>query len=510
MNDARAALRSLAIYAVSIPLALLLGYLLANPLDMQSFGFLGIVFLIISAPLILRFHYPLMLLAWNSGVLLFFLPGSMSLAYAAIVVSFAVSLSHHIMDKRFQSVSVPALTRPLLAMVAVVVGTMILRGGFGLRSLGGESLGGRYYIFLLLDILGYFALTTRTIPPDRVKWYVGLFLLGATASIISDLYGVLPGAFDFLFWFIPPSALDVPGVVVSRFGGIAAASLAVCLFMLARYGVRGLLTPGRKHLFVMFCAFGFVAMYGGFRSMFIALSMTFFFQFVIEGLWRTKWAVIFVVTLLLSAVVAAPFVNNLPLPIQRTLAVLPVKVDPQAKMDAEASSEWRLQMWRVAWPEVPQYLLLGKGYGLTARDYAMMTDRAITAFKAEDRGAFLAGDYHNGPLSVLIPFGLWGALVFLWFMGAGLRVLWRNYCFGRRELQSVNAYLLAVFITRFIMFLFVVGSFSTDMMSFTAFVGLSVALNGGVAQRPVQETVPQPEPVTARLQAAYSRRLGVG
>jgi hypothetical protein len=30
-----------------------------------------------------------------------------------------------------------------------------------------------------------------------------------------------------------------------------------------------------------------------------------------------------------------------------------------------------------------------------------------------------AGDYHNGPLSILIPFGLFGMIAFLWLLGAG-------------------------------------------------------------------------------------------
>jgi len=31
-------------------------------------------------------------------------------------------------------------------------------------------------------------------------------------------------------------------------------------------------------------------------------------------------------------------------------------------------------------------------------------------------GAELAGDYHNGPLSVIIPFGVFGVIAFVWFL----------------------------------------------------------------------------------------------
>ena len=87
-----------------------------------------------------------------------------------------------------------------------------------------------------------------------------------------------------------------------------------------------------------------------------------------------------------------------------------------AAESARASSDWRVQMWHEVIPEIPHYLLLGKGYSIKAEELG----KGASAFGGESfSGAELAGDYHSGPLSVIIPFGLWGVIGFLWLIGAG-------------------------------------------------------------------------------------------
>ena len=96
--------------------------------------------------------------------------------------------------------------------------------------------------------------------------------------------------------------------------------------------------------------------------------------------------------------------------------------------------------------------------------------------------AMYAGDYHNGPLSVVIPFGIYGVVALLWFLAVGLRVLYHNYRFGDPALRQINGYLLAFFVARAIFFFFIFGTFFGELFYFTGMVGLSVALNHGEAR----------------------------
>ena len=77
-------------------------------------------------------------------------------------------------------------------------------------------------------------------------------------------------------------------------------------------------------------------------------------------------------------------------------------------------------MWKALLPQVPPHLLLGKGYAISMEDFEMMgRDVAFRSVDASQQGLALAGDYHNGPLSVVIPFGIWGVIAFLWFASPG-------------------------------------------------------------------------------------------
>jgi len=65
---------------------------------------------------------------------------------------------------------------------------------------------------------------------------------------------------------------------------------------------------------------------------------------------------------------------------------------------------------------VPRYLLLGKGYSINPSDLEM-AGAARFAHTAESGGvAIIAGDFHSGPLSLLIPLGIFGAIGFIWFL----------------------------------------------------------------------------------------------
>lgn len=500
MTDARTALKSLLIYAVCIPLALVLGYLLANPLDLQGLTLIGVVFLLLCAPLVIHFHYSFMLLAWNMGALVFFLPGNMSLWMVVILLSFGVAFSHRILDKKVQFLWVPEISRPLIALAVVAIVTAELRGGFGFRSLGGDAVGARRYVELLVGILGFFALTTRRIAPGQVRRYLALFYLGAVAGALALLYGRLPSAFNFLFLFIPPQTIDPEGAgVFIAFRPLTWPAIAVISFLIARHGLRGIL--GLRHfwrlsLFVISIA---VVLFSASRLGLVVVAMIIAFQFWFEGLFRTRLTPFVLVFGLLAAAIAVPFATRLPLSMQRALAVLPIEVDPIARATAEGSSEWRRQIWAVTIPQIPQYLLLGKGYAISREDFGFMTDRSFGEGSVESRAATIAGDYHNGPLSVIMPFGLWGVLAFAWFLIAAFRVLRSNYHYGSPELKNINTFLFTSYLMALVTFVFVFGSLQNGMMGFTGIVGLSVALNGGVARRPLGDNsaIPGSKPPAA-------------
>jgi hypothetical protein len=118
----------------------------------------------------------------------------------------------------------------------------------------------------------------------------------------------------------------------------------------------------------------------------------------------------------------------------------------------------------------------------------------------------VAGDYHNGPLSVVMPFGIWGVIAFVWLWVAGVRALYDNFRFGEESLRTVNTLLLALFVAQIVKFIFIFGALESDLMPFAAMLGLSVSLNGGI-RGPVTETVKAAATQFSRprLQAVFQR-----
>ena len=131
----------------------------------------------------------------------------------------------------------------------------------------------------------------------------------------------------------------------------------------------------------------------------------------------------------------------------------------------------------------------------------MGRDTAFRGIDPGEQGLALSGDYHNGPLSVILPFGIWGAIAFVWFLIAGIWALNRNRHYGDPALRTVNTFLFTSFVAKIISFIFIFGALSSDMAAFAGLLGLSISLNGGVCRlvrKPAMTTVEPPVRIPER------------
>jgi len=496
MNNVPAAFRSFIIYAVCVVLAIWLGFLLATPLTYSQLFIYGFLAFIAISPILLRWHYPLLLLSWYMYASVFFLPGRPSVFLPMVVLSLGISIIRRTISHESQFIRVPQLILPLSFMLAVIAITARLTG-FGLRVFGGATYGANKYFYLVGGILGYFALSARRIPLERKNLYVALFFLGGTVGVIGDLLPLLPHSFYFIYLVFQPSTnlLGAGGINsgVTRLSGTWLMSLAVISYMLARYGIRGMFLAGKPWRWFLLSFFVGLGLLGGFRGFVVFVGLNFVLQFFLEGLHRTKLMPILLFAGFFGALALIPLAEHLPYTFQRALSFLPYKVSTRVRLEAQGTLDWRFGMWQAILPQVPQYLLLGKGYVISPLDYefVMGPEASAESTFAQNDPLALSEDFHNGPLSIVIPFGIWGCLAFLWFIIAAVRVLYLNYRFGDPALQTTNTALLAIFITQAAFFLFAGGAFHSDMLKFTGLLGLSVALNNGVRRVPAAEPVPR-------------------
>lgn len=507
MTNAHLLFRSLIIYAICLPLAIFLGYQLSSPDDLVSIACITLVLSVLMVPIILRWHYAWMVVAWNASAGLFFLPGKPSFALMLIGMSFMISALSYIMNRNFKFTYVPSVMWPLLFITAVILVTAKFTHSLGLNMLGSETMGGKRYIYLLTGVIGFFALTAQRIPPQKANWYVGLFFLGGLTAAIGSLISLLPPAFWVIYWVFPAdimsmgsNAVNDPGI--TRLAGLGGASVFAIQYLLARYGLRGVLSfksSWRPCLFFMLLG---VCMLGGYRGMLITIIITCVLLFYREGLMYTSLLPATILAFALMGAIVLPFANKLPLSMQRSLAFLPLDLDYEAIQNANASVDWRIQMWKTILPTVPQHLILGKGLGIDPHELAMLNSNMRIGENDFD-SAMVAGDYHNGPLSVIVPFGIFGVVGFVWFLVAGYRVLLQNYRYGDPDQITINRFLLVFFMVKILIFCFIFGSFYSDLVLFTGPVGLSIALNNGV-RKPEQE--PAPAPALSRFRLVNAAR----
>ena len=117
--------------------------------------------------------------------------------------------------------------------------------------------------------------------------------------------------------------------------------------------------------------------------------------------------------------VVANEIKPLPPSLQRSLTFLPGNWDERYRRDADASSEWRFEIWR-------EVLLtdrwihnkwLGDGLGFSAAELrAQLNARdstriGISGFDAHRENILASGDYHSGPIQTVRTIGYFGLFI---------------------------------------------------------------------------------------------------
>jgi hypothetical protein len=508
-------LRSLIIYAICVPLAVIVGYLLTNPEDRQTIGFIAVLTAVLIFPLLMKWHYPLLIFSCSFPGVVFFLPGHPNWFLTMVAISLGISVIERILSRNRHFLPAGGVGWPLLAMLCVVFMTAKLTGGFGLRAMGSDVYGGKKYVFLVVGIMSFFAFIVRPIPRAKVNLYLALFFISGMFSIVSDLYSFIPSYLHFIYMVIPPSSLyTTPGadsleLGVTRLTGVSSTAAAVFFWMLARHGFRDAFVTGKLWRPLLMFALVPIVMLGGFRSSLIGLMMMVSLIFFLEKMHRTGVMLVVTMVALAGAVLIIPLASHLPFTYQRALAFLPLDISPEARMSADTSTEWRLEMWKALLPQVPQYLFKGKGYAFSRATFDEMigTDAAFhNLVDASQDPLALAGDFHSGPLSVVIPFGIWGVITLFWFWAMGFRVVLRNYRYGDPSLRHINVFLLASFVSKIFGFLFIFGSFSDDIGPCAMYIGLSIAFNHGVMGPRV---APQVNAARAKSELPFGAQLAL-
>lgn len=483
--------RALIAYTIAIPLALVLGFFLIAPLSGITWMLIGACIFIALLPLLLKHHHLLLIIGWSAFINAFFLPGQPPMWLLLAAMSFGISILDGIITGKRPFMPAPLVSAPLLFIGAVTVMTGLYRGGLGIKAMGGDSFGGKSYFFILGAILGFFALSAKPLPERVARWAVPVFFLSSLTAVLSNIAYLLGPHFYFLFNLFPSDlvlnqVLEDFGIGVSgldRIVGLSFAGVAFFSFLMVRYGIQGLFDLKKPWRAGMLLLCVVATLFGGFRSLVAWFGLLTISQFFWEKLPKARYLLGFTLITVLAGTVAIGTISKMPLSVQRALSFLPLDVDASVKRDAAGSTEWRFEMWQVISPQIPEYLWMGKGYSIDPTDMYLAEEAVRRGFAKDYEPFIVTGSYHSGPLSTIIPLGIWGAIGLLWLFGAGTVALYRNYRYGNPAHARANTFLLSFFVARIVFFFFVFGAFNTDLVLFTGVLGLSVCLNRGIASK---------------------------
>jgi len=304
-----------------------------------------------------------------------------------------------------------------------------LRKPVGLNFMGSDVVGGRQYFDFVLNLSVAFMLSTLIVPPQEIKWYVRLTLIGSLLSFVIGAIGYYSPRAG--YWLGSSSGKNLEGEgyegkvldegQADRKGFMGALSQTLSLWIGSKMSP---LAAFRRPLSVLLVLVSVAAAaYSGFRNQIAVVGLTYLVALFYRG--GITHVLIFaglgsIGILLLSLINSiAPLPPNM----QRTLTLFPGSWEQRYKDDAEGSTTWRTEMWIEALTN-KRYIAntwIGDGLGFSAAQLAQSRALSLQTSQRVVRGGFDAsresmminGGYHSGPVSTIRTIGYVGLCVLL-------------------------------------------------------------------------------------------------
>lgn len=444
---------------------------------------LGGLFLGFLTMVMRQYIWLLIVVAWPWSGTIPVLPASFAVRDLAVMAVFASFLALKALKVARRKPDYE-LADFVMILLLVYMLTVFIRNPVGFLSMNSDRVGGRPYFNIAIACGAYFVLSRASIPFASASRMIILTLLAsnyaiAGLNIIADLS---PRASRVLVNFYTGLAVSEelanqnnapalpPGEVVERQAYLGNIGNPTGVALVSFFRPITLLTPVYVVRFLVLCVCIACVLLSGFRSSMIAMGA----YFAISSYLRSGWMEVVrlgVIGLVAVALLVAGQgrLFDLPLSAQRALTFLPGQWSQVAKDNAQSSSEWRFQMWRVLL-KGSKYVRshwFGDGFGVSKRDMA-----AIAFLQGRGNGednietTMILGTVHSGPLSTIRYAGYVGLGIYLTLLVLIARFAWQL----ARRAQHTPFFPLALFfglplIYEPFNFVFIFGGFDSGLVA---------------------------------------------
>lgn len=295
--------------------------------------------------------------------------------------------------------------------------------GLGLNVLE-DYYGGKGYILFLQALIAYLCLSSLKTTSQQfgrvLQWAILLVILSTLITTARNILSPDAAGAD------PAAAAAGPGQENTRQGTLLLISQLVVQLVIINYSVWQMIKrPWRAALLLMGLA---GAMLSGFRNMMAQLLLLFFLVSLIYRRWVSCILIPVFGMVMLLIMSSAGALHSLPFGVQRTLSALPfLDVNVQARMDAEGSTNWRLEMWQWALDDREHFIqdkVFGDGF---SRDISIVKANIYEeAYNlSQDQASFAwNGIWHSGPISTIQTLGYVGLTLYAILSVIGMTYAW--------------------------------------------------------------------------------------
>ena len=380
-----------------------------------------------------------------------------NLCFLAVIASFTLFLAMRVFPWKRKLITIDYLIYINLAYLA----TVYVRNPAGVYRLQSDIVGGKPYMEIALAFGAYLILSRVQISDAIAKIFPLFFVVPTWGAGLLDAIGRVNPTIGYTLNSLY-SAVGTSGtfgameagveIGTTRIAGLQNAGVIMILAACARYNPSTLISPLYPLRMIMM-AIGFGAIFlSGYRG---ALLFA-FVAFTLSVIFRRQPKDLLVVggTGLLALIILLFIHGNvlqLPLTMQRALSWLPGDWDQEAVMDAEGSTQWRIEMWGWAWNDerIMRDRVWGQGFGFTIDDMNLIANSLVAGgsgsslLGGSDREQFMVtGTFHSGPLSSIKFIGVVGLALYYSLICYMAVLAWR-LC---KHAQGTTAFTLALFV----------------------------------------------------------------
>ena len=481
----------------------MMGFYLASNLFTLAFALVAIAWLFL-LPYHANLAVYLSLATYTSALILPYFPGrpymwefAALLGWSGLIITislrkYATDASEVIRQHRWLFVG-------MIGYCVVLLITMFYRG-VGLNIMGSQQMGGRFYfqqftsaIFPLLFIM--IRLNERLL----LRLFVLQCLL-TTTYFVSDF--IFAGGRGGGLWFIL-NFFEIPGDAASfermaqqfgirRYQSLNNVSQGLIFLILVFHRLRDYFTVKGFYLIPLTLAFFGMGLLSGHRYLSLILMVAFVFIAFCQKFYRLTDLVTLGAIGLLGLLVVIANIQKMPLSAQRALSYLPgVKINSMARSDSSGTLETRRLLREEGMKLIPQYLWMGRGFGVPGRDFSYKWDPTQVTIHVNQ------GRFYNGFIGLMVNTGIFGTLCMILFLGAGTLIAWRLMRFVRHygvedQFSRMTCIVASTWMANIIAFFIFHGDAEYAMKTFSLQAGLMLACRRNLLARLREDDANEP------------------